>query len=201
MVETPPVATHMEWPRETRELCFHCCDAIKGRPLPSPVACADEEAFIVQRKLFCSWNCVMADGLTNAVVFLSFYRRCTGRWPLHVNSKRSRLCLECFGGDQSYAAFHHDRDDVLVDLPPLRLQVDTYRDGVWMLGGNRDSNNVNAAASREKSHKAFGDRGTECLQPPPEQPPPVVEQLRLKRGKRKATEQKPFYDIMALMKH
>lgn len=115
------------WPTSTSTLCWHCCHAFDGQPLPLPIKYDDRRDEFHVVGTFCSWACMKAYNLAsnsymrhvNATLLTLFHKRCTGQLR-GIRAAPPRLALQAFGGTMSIEEFR-GCDKLLDVLPPKMI--------------------------------------------------------------------------------
>ena len=122
------IVSEGSWPTSTKVLCWHCCHAFSGQPLPMPIRYNERTDVFHVAGTFCSWACMKAynlDGGTgymkhvNATYITMFHKRCTGK--LHgIRAAPPRVALQAFGGSMTLEEFRGCDKNLMV-LPPKMI--------------------------------------------------------------------------------
>ena len=132
--------THTSWPLTSDQLCWHCCHAFTGTPLPMPIQYDERRNFYKVCGTFCSWACMKSynqksNSHTSSVRGMHiahFHRTCTGKVKL-IHPAPPREALKAFGGWMTLQQFRQCDttytiipDNVLM-TPPIVEEVPVHR--------------------------------------------------------------------------
>lgn len=146
---TPPYDRE-EYPTSTDTLCWHCCHAFDGQPVPLPLSYDHHRDAYKVYGTFCSFRCVFGylrdnrqtlPGASNGTIGMTafqMYRQWTGQSdPRRIERAPPRCMLKAFGGSMSIEQFRGSSDLIYDRLPPKcilheqvyheRLQSDSHR--------------------------------------------------------------------------
>lgn len=116
-----------DWPTSTTGLCWHCCHAFEGPPLPLPVRYDERRDIFHVVGTFCSWGCMKSYNMdsgswmkhVNTTIITLFRKRCTGVLG-GIKPAPPKLALKAFGGTMSIEEFRAC-DKTLMILPPKMI--------------------------------------------------------------------------------
>lgn len=186
----------IQWPLSTAQWCYHCAQPIQHRPIPVPrYYDTDKHVFIIEKYVCCSWQCVKAVTHDTGL----FYRRCTGRWPQSFSTMPHRQCLREFGGNLTYDRIASNKCYELQHLPPMTYISPRYQEGVFVLGkGLRvlDKKREESVSRAKPSASPACDDPVDLTQAPASN----IDQIKLKKAKRKSLTTTSHHDIISLMK-
>lgn len=114
------------WPLSSSGLCWHCCHAFRGPPLPMPIKHDDRLDIFHVTGTFCSWACMKAYNMdsrsymrhVNATIITLFHKRCTGNLQ-HIKPAPPRLALKAFGGALSIEEFRTCDKELVIPMPKM----------------------------------------------------------------------------------
>lgn len=115
------------WPTCSSTLCWHCCHAFEGPPLPLPIKYDAERKLFHVAGTFCSWGCMKAYNLdsrsymshNNATIITLFHWRVTGTLQ-GIRPAPPRVALKAFGGTMTIEDFRAC-DKTLILLAPKMI--------------------------------------------------------------------------------
>ena len=122
-----------DWPAATDVLCWHCCHAFDGPPLPLPIKYDDRRDVFHVCGTFCSWACMKTYNLdarshmahvNNATLITFFHKRCT-RQLTGIRAAPPRLALKAFGGHMTIEEFRGSRATVITVPPKMIVHLPT----------------------------------------------------------------------------
>lgn len=119
------------YPESTDVLCWHCCHAFQGRPIPLPLSYDDTRDVFRVFGVFCSLRCMSgysrdnrailpgaSHGSIGMAVFL-FIKRWSGiSNPRNIERAPPRCLLKAFGGYMTLEEFRGEGDRDIVPMPP-----------------------------------------------------------------------------------
>lgn len=116
-------------PAPASQLCYHCCHAIEGTPVPMPVAFRRKTQEWKTEGWFCSWGCMARfnndsnhrrKGERSMLIALMRHKT-TGELG-QVVSAPPRTCLQAFGGSMTIEEFRAQSPNGLeVEILPPKL--------------------------------------------------------------------------------
>jgi hypothetical protein len=132
------VSDESNWPATTSKLCWHCCHAFDGPPLPMPTRYDDRLDVFHVCGTFCSWSCMKAYNLdassylskVNSNIISLFYKRCTHDNTLGAGIRPAppRLALQAFGGDMSIDDFRQCATIKMIPPPKMIVHQPVVQD-------------------------------------------------------------------------
>jgi len=111
------------WPTTSKQLCWHCCHAFSGPPLPMPISYDERRDTYNVTGTFCSWACMKSFNQgsnshlssVRGMLITHFRRRCTGKLE-SIRPAPPREALAAFGGWMTLGEFRNC-DTVLTIVP------------------------------------------------------------------------------------
>lgn len=126
VTESSTCAVASMWPCSTDGLCWHCCHAFDGPPLPLPFKHDERRDVFHVCGTFCSWECMKSHNWSSnshlaplrGMLITLMRKRCTGLLG-NIRPAPPRESLRAFGGWMTIEEFRGC--DAVYDMVPPRM--------------------------------------------------------------------------------